>query len=102
MRTYHGCLIISTVNTWRIARPKSRRDPVSKREWRCSSVAALLWNANLVIIINVTTNLVIRVNLDARQVMSAPRPEIATSPRSRGRMQRRPRELETWSQTIKS
>ena len=83
-------LIISKANTCRIARPRSRRDAVSKREWRCSSVAALLWNANLVTIANVTTNLVIIVNLDARQVMSAPRPDIATSPRSRGRMQRRP------------
>ena len=28
--------------TWSIPRPKSKRDVVSKREWRCSSVAALL------------------------------------------------------------
>ena len=94
-------LIIRTSNTCRIARPRSRRDAVSKREWRCSSVAALLWNANLVTIVNVTTNLAITVNLDARHVMSAPRPEIATIPRSRGRMHRRPRVLETWRQAIK-
>ena len=73
----------------------------------------MLWNANLVVIVNITINLFIIiinitislfiiiinitislfttvVNLDARQVMSAPRPDIATSPRRRGSMHRRP------------
>ena len=66
-------------------------------------MAALLWNANLIItifnltiniiiiIVNITISLIIIiVNLDARQVMSAPRPDIATSPRRRGSMHRRP------------
>ena len=73
------------------------------RECRCSSVAALLWNANLESNINININanqevnailniniLNLLANLDARQVMIAPRPDIATSPRRRGSMHRRP------------
>ena len=93
------------MNTCKIARPKSRRDAVHNRECRCSSVAALLWNANLESNINININinanqevnvilniniLNLLANLDARQVMIAPRPDIATSPRSRGSMHRRP------------
>ena len=91
------------VDTCKIARPTSRRDAVHNRECRCSSVAALLWNANLESNINININanqevnailniniLNLLANLDARQVMIAPRPDIATSPRRRGSMHRRP------------
>ena len=72
---------------------------MQNRECRCSSVAALLWNANLESNINANqeVNVILCINilnllanLDARQVMIAPRPDIATSPRSRGSMHRRP------------
>ena len=87
------------VDTCKIARPTSRRDAVHNRECRCSSVAALLWNANLESNINANqeVNAILNINilnllanLDARQVMIAPRPDIATSPRSRGSMHRSP------------
>ena len=91
------------VDTCKIARPTSRRDAVQNRECRCSSVAALLWNANLESNINININanqevnvilniniLNLLANLDARQVMIAPRPDMATSPRRRGSMHRRP------------
>ena len=87
------------VDTCKIARPTRRRDAVHNRECRCSSVAALLWNANLESNINANqeVNVILCINilnllanLDARQVMIAPRPDIATSPRSRGSMHRSP------------
>ena len=87
------------VDTCKIARPTSRRDAVHNRECRCSSVAALLWNANLESNINANqeVNVILCINilnllanLDARQVIIAPRPDIATSPRSRGSMHRSP------------